>query len=185
MSFIKPRFSAISGLLLLCLHTGNAAAISCKPDSITPSNQSEQYLDNGDGTVTDLRYGLMWMRCSLGQSWVDGECRGTPSQYSIWQQALHAASQPRQFAGYADWRLPNMMQLATLVERSCYQPAISLSVFPSTPAAVYWSSTPDAAAIPGSGLEGRAIDFSDGSETILDTSQHRFIRLVRPLLQSH
>jgi hypothetical protein len=59
------------------------------------------FLDHGDGTASDTRTGLMWMRCALGQSWDGNACIGKPSFYNLDEVSL-----PIEFAGYSDWRLP-------------------------------------------------------------------------------
>ena len=61
-----------------------------------------QLTDNGDGTVTDLATGLMWMQADNG----DG---------LIWEDAL-AFAEALTAAGYDDWRLPNAKELQTIVD---------------------------------------------------------------------
>jgi hypothetical protein len=46
------------------------------------------------------------------------------------------------FAGKSDWRLPNIAELHTIVERENYNPAINTAMFPSTPGRFFWSSSP-------------------------------------------
>ncbi|MBJ6938275.1 DUF1566 domain-containing protein, partial [Vibrio cholerae] len=79
--------------------------------------------DNGDGTVTHHTTGLIWQRCSLGQSWDGTDCTGEATTFT-WEEALAAAAQ-HTFAGRNDWRLPNKNELVSIVEYRCYRPAIN------------------------------------------------------------
>ncbi|RWX45678.1 hypothetical protein H206_01435 [Candidatus Electrothrix aarhusensis] len=119
------------------------AAQICKPDSILASTPDSQLVDNNDGTITDIKTGLMWKRCLEG---VEGDnCEnGSPSDFT-WQQALQqprAVNDASGFAGYGDWRLPNIRELITIVEEQCYNPAINLNRFPNTPSSYVWSGSP-------------------------------------------
>jgi hypothetical protein len=45
-------------------------------------------------------------------------------------------------AGFADWRLPNVKELYSLVETGCFVQTINTTVFPGmVPDAAYWSSS--------------------------------------------
>lgn len=48
-------------------------------DAINNSLIDGRYRDNRDGTVTDIKTKLQWMRCSVGQSWNGQSCAGRPS----------------------------------------------------------------------------------------------------------
>ena len=103
------------------------------------------FSDHGNGTVTDHATGLMWMQCSVGQTWQAGSpasCIDTASTM-IWQNALQAAFSANTVAqfGYADWRLPNLKELESLVDIEKSNPAIDPSAFPNTMSDYYWSST--------------------------------------------
>ncbi len=67
------------------------------------------FTDNGDGTVTDSKTGLTWMRCAMGQTWSGTTCTGWDGMYT-WDQARTLNTT---FAGHSDWRLP------TIRERAC------------------------------------------------------------------
>ena len=60
-----------------------------------------RYRDNGDGTISDLVTGLMWQKdCKLQLQW---------------EQAMSRAS-GFNLAGYADWRLPSIKELYSLID---------------------------------------------------------------------
>lgn len=40
-----------------------------------------------------------------------------------------------------DWRIPNIKELSTIIERACTSPARNTDIFPVTVASVMWSST--------------------------------------------
>ncbi len=126
--------------LIWCLSlVTQIASATCRTD-IALSTPDQDFKLHSDGTVTHNSTGLMWMRCSLGQSW-DGEtCTGNASTYS-WQAALVEA-QNKSYAGYNDWRLPNKNELLSILEQRCESPSINSTVFPSTPSNLFWSSSP-------------------------------------------
>jgi hypothetical protein len=64
------------------------------------------FVNNGDGTITDRATGLMWQKngSSRAKSWDRGK---------IYLIQLNKD----RFAGYSDWRLPTIEELASLVER--------------------------------------------------------------------
>jgi hypothetical protein len=121
-----------------------------------------RYRDNGDGTVTDGRIGLQWMRFALGQEWKDNTCIGEAKEYT-WQSALDMVDVLNcqgGYASYCDWRVPTKEELLTLVYcssgkpkmwndtgKSCqgdYQhPTIHQQAFPNTPTRLFWSSSTD------------------------------------------
>lgn len=169
----KKVLIAVAGLLV----SGIASAQVCKESVIQPTAQAERFIDHQDGTVTDSKTGLMWSKCSVGQTYSSGECVGL-SQSKGWAESLQyiqslngAGGQ----AGYADWRMPNIDELATIVEYQCFDPAVNLSVFPATPSKTYWSSTPD----PQVSGEGRSIYFKYGTDITPEVEKERFVRLVR------
>ncbi|MCX6728845.1 MAG: DUF1566 domain-containing protein [Candidatus Saccharibacteria bacterium] len=102
-------------------------------------------------TVLDKKTGLIWMRCALGQTWNGTDCIGAP-QAMFWQTALQTAESTT-YAGNSNWRLPNIQELRSLVEESCFLPAINSTIFPNTyvhlfpnttdatTSGFYWSST--------------------------------------------
>jgi hypothetical protein len=119
---------------------GGLLAQTCN-DFIPATAPDSRYTAPGDGTVTDSQTGLMWKQCSEGQSGAD--CGDGWVTGHTWREALQQA-EASSFAGYSDWRLPNIKELSSLVERRCNSPAISIDYFPNTASLYYWSSSPGA-----------------------------------------
>ncbi len=120
-----------------------AGAQTCQTNSILATTPTNRFTINNDGTVSDTKTGLTWKKCSEGQSGVD--CRmGEAAKYA-WQGALQQAQSVNNnggFAGYKNWRLPNMKELDSIVEKQCIDPSINLVVFPESQSNAYWSSSP-------------------------------------------
>ncbi len=89
------------------------------------------FTDNSDGTVTDSLPGLMWDKCTSGQS--GAGCAGTAVYYT-WKQALALATSANtdNYKGHSDWRLPNIKELESLVKINASYPTID-ATFPHTP----------------------------------------------------
>ncbi len=167
-------------LSLACAKTVNAQTCSA---SIVSSNVPGTLISLKNGTVNEIVNGLMWERCSLGQTYDANtdSCSGTPTIFNTWEEALAAADENNSFGAYDDWRLPNLKELAVIVERQCIAPAIDVEVFPNTPNGVYWSNSYDDQQIQSVELKGRLIDYTDGTEFLKDINKHRYIRLVRDM----
>lgn len=143
---IKSLLLTIPALLV----TVPVAAQTCS-NSIDPTAPITRYTLHDDGTVTDDATGLRWQRCPAGFTLDDG---GTPLDYTDdgcdtsgigtldWQGALQAAESANTGSGVNSWRLPNIKELMSLVERQCAAPAVNANVFPDMPqSALLWSST--------------------------------------------
>lgn len=129
-----------------------------------------RYVVHANGTVTDRETGLMWKRCGEGHSGQD--CEGSIVWF-YWKDAMQAAASSN-FAGYSDWRLPNVKELQGLVETGCHFPSINAVVFPNTESTVYWTSTPLAF-----GAEVWRVGFNIGATTIGFRRDIGRVRLVR------
>ncbi len=174
----KPKAEAysarlVSGTFLRPLDTPIASqgTQSCR-DSIRPTAPAERFTDNGDGTVTDQDTGLMWKQCPEGLPGPNctayGTAVGAGFDYAAvaytWQGALQRVQTVNATVGnpdvnpgdYSDWRLPNIKELASILERACVNPALNLGLFPGDykdrtvnddvgrTDARFWSSSPDA-----------------------------------------
>jgi len=140
-----------------------------------PSNTPDsRYTLHSDGTATDTVTGLLWQRCSLGQTWNGSTCTGSISTYT-WQLALQQGVS-NNFAGYSDWRLPNKYELGSIAASERRGPAINTTVFPNTPVAYYWSSSPG---LINSNSVSWYINFDGGFDATYIRSGTFGVRLVR------
>lgn len=155
---------------------GVAAQQKC--NSTKSSLPSARFQDNGDGTTTDLESQLMWMRCSSGQQWLGKRCVGAADTHGWMEAQRYAGNVNRDGAAFFnDWRVPSLRELATITDRGCENPRTNLSVFPGTPAAPFWSSTPR----PGEDAGERVLALSFGVDGVMIARKdERFhVRLVR------
>lgn len=150
-----------------------------------PDYGINDFVDNGDGTVTDRATGLMWTK---GDSGTLGAGRGGNGGLD-WPEALAWVAQ-LDHAGHTDWRLPNAKELQSIVDYTrspnrTHSAAID-PVFDATPIvneggqldfAYYWTSTTHARARSGSAAVyvafGRALGYMPdrrpgGSPQLLD-----------------
>lgn len=145
MNFKPFNLKRSLGSLLLCgLLPATSFAQQCNPAALITTPTS-RFIDNGDGVVTDTKTNLMWQKCSYGQSGNDCSTGATiPLPWKESLQYVESLNNSSGFAGHVDWRLPNAKELSSLLERSCFIPAINLAVFPNVDSSngSFWSSTP-------------------------------------------
>ncbi|PJZ82736.1 DUF1566 domain-containing protein [Leptospira meyeri] len=101
---------------------------------------SAPFVENGNGTVTDVATGLVWQKCSWGQTGSD--CSGSSATFATWSVALNQCHSLT--LASRSWRLPNVIELRSILDLTkALDPLVDTSAFPSTPIAglYYWSST--------------------------------------------
>ena len=181
-------------MIIFILGIGCAAqslAQSCN-DAIAQTTFSERFdISLADPSfATDLATSLEWQRCPAGLVFND---QGDAADISIhtcdtppeltdddpetivltlfnWIQAINRAAEEG-----GEWRLPNVKELATIVEHGCAIPAINTEVFPGTTSVGYWASTPSA----DTDSSAWTVNFNDGSNITVTKSTPLSIRLVR------
>jgi hypothetical protein len=95
------------------------------------SKTNERFIDNGDGTVTDNMSGLVW---------IQNPTLVFPKKLS-WEEAVKAC-QELQFGGHADWRLPGILELHSLLDYTQSNPSLPKSnSFVGVQFDSYWSGT--------------------------------------------
>ena len=112
-------------------------------DFITDEWPDYRYdINTADAVVIDKKTTLMWKRCSEGLT--GNNCENGVATLHNWQQALllQDAANAENFAGFNDWRLPNIEELRSIVALNCANPAINEVAFPNTPVYWFWSSSP-------------------------------------------
>ncbi len=126
---------------------------------------SAALVDKGGETLSDPQTGLMWQKASAS---------GT----TTWQQAL-AYAEGLSLEGYDDWRLPSRNELLTLVDFTCFDPAVDPVLAPHTESWGYWTSTTYM------GLPYRqlayTVDFLGGSVSAAYKTLSSHVRAVRSL----
>ncbi len=162
---------AVAISLSLGAYTVLAAPI-CK-NNIMASTPSSDFIDNNDGTITHKTTGLMWKKCPEGLEGAD--CATYTVANKNWKEALEMANTST-FAGYDDWRLPNIKELNSIVERRCSYPTINKNIFPNPNATsgIYRSSSYD---VSGNGVF--IVDFRKYQEMIYNKNSVFRLRLVR------
>jgi len=156
--------------------SSHSMAQSCHSDTMAETTPDTQYVIHGDETVTDTTTALMWKQCVEGLS--DPACSSGIAELQTWQDALQTANDTNDnggFAGYTDWRVPNIAELVSLVEEQCTGSSINDSVFPNTAKKFIWTSSPDFNLDEGSW----SVDFNIGTTATLVRDNAFQVRLVR------
>lgn len=171
---VVRNYSATFVAMLCALVTHTSALAQSCVAGVRTSNPSSFYVV-ASGTATDLRSGLMWDQCPWGQS--GNGCAVGGSSVHTWQEALAipASANATAYKGYADWRIPNLKELRSIVEECRVAPSINEAVFPATTASNYWSSSPHSY----DATTAWDVDFFNGISAVDSRDFRTRVRLVR------
>jgi len=166
-----------AGSVIACAGTGH--------DGETQFGAALSYVENGDGTITDVNTGLMWEKLSD-----DGSIHDKDTAYT-WDNAfavkIAALNTPPCFAGHCDWRVPNVKELGSIVDYQVFVPSVSPAFNTGCVAAcagtscsctasnAYWSSSSNAAVA----FNAWVVNFSNGLVNNDFKLINRFVRAVR------
>lgn len=112
-------------------------------------------------SLTSPKNELTWQRRD------DGIGRNWPDALSYCENLV--------LAGYSDWRLPDIKELAFLTDDSRHTPAIDPAAFPETKTAGYWSST----SLADNPKFAWFVYFNNGYVNPVDKSHEYYTRCVR------
>jgi len=135
------RMRSLCALLLGCLFlavAGGAIAAGNADEQLTGPRATLRFIDNNNGTVTDIISGLTWLK--------DADCFGVQT----WDDAISLAGNlANGQCGLSDgsksgqWRLPNREELASLINHQQRDSSawLNLQGFSKVRSNFYWSST--------------------------------------------
>jgi hypothetical protein len=142
---------------------------------------ANDFVDNGDGTITDRRTGLMWEKGG-------GSTSRTLRRAKLYVRKLNSSM----FAGHSDWRLPTIEELASLLESHETNGRHIDSLFDQKQARCWssdkgpkfggWTSTPPQAwcvNFPSGTIDLQVVTPSDGEHKGFPS--HIYVRAVRSL----
>lgn len=155
------HMNIIASLLLL----PSLMSVSALGAAACSGAESRYVLQNSQTEVLDNTTGLIWQRCSAGLA--DTACATGSASAVNWQAAIELAN--------GAWRLPNVKELASLLEPECTNPSINVTLFPATSSVAYWTASPDTT-VPANAWQ---VDFAAGLTSSTAKTVALQVRLVR------
>lgn len=153
---------SVRWVMVVCAGIAGLLGTGTVAEAVAPPGQFE--VDAAAGTVHDVKSGLIWQR---GFSLVP----------LAWEIAL-THCEGLLLGGWSDWRLPNYLELQSIVDNSRVSPSIDVAAFPATPSQDFWSSSP-VFGTPGSAFR---VSFDSGSASGAATTTTYRVRCVRTCL---
>jgi len=129
ISWTLPASGQTTAYAAVTLHAD--APITVPDDGTIRAGTTQSYVDNGDGTISDLATGLMWeKKCSGcgGAHDVDARYDRRPgsagTEVAEWLRMINAEGGTG-LAGHDDWRLPQVEELIGLIDYERFNPAVA------------------------------------------------------------
>lgn len=148
------------------------------PDAISQKNKPKpppRFVDNGNGTVTDIQTGLMWEKktdCAVATStdihcvknryqWSTDHNNPNGSLFTDFLRRINTTVSTSAdgvnvtdvcFASFCDWRVPNVAELRSIVSApypTCIPGLCIDPIFGPTEPDGYWTSTKDTVVVDG------------------------------------
>ncbi|MBU6283626.1 DUF1566 domain-containing protein [bacterium] len=187
------------------LATGQTHDTGWGSDGHVKAGATRTFVDNGDGTVTDLRTGLTWEKKSGDDSihawdrtftWCgdanpfDEICdvAGTPMDGTAVTDFIATLNAGNGFAGHTDWRIPNLEELESIRKVGAIgalagfeafdtgcAPGCTVTSCSCTRPAPYWTSS-TYRAFP---YDAWTVEFRGGSVEAFDKTGRHLLRAVR------
>ena len=104
-----------------------AVVLPAPADASAPAGQ---YVVTGGVSVYDTRTKLTWQQVG-------------PVKTYNWEDAKAYCAGVGATLGGTGWRLPTLKELMTITDHTVFNPAIDATAFPGTPAALFWTSSPN------------------------------------------
>ena len=140
MFSLTHRIFIITGMIALSISTGDSQKLL--PFKLPDTGQLDRYTstpgedadfiinpisltDNGNGTITDNNTGLMWQKTDGGEMTFEN---------------AGAFCNNLRLGGHADWRLPTSIELFSINNYDCLNPALDTTYFARTQAQYWWTS---------------------------------------------
>lgn len=99
--------------------------------------KASDFIDKGH-YIIDLKLKLEWLKCSIGQQWINNRCEGKPIKLNMIEADEIKILVGEKLGGV--WRLPNRKELESLVCKECKITKINTVIFPDTPSEPFWTS---------------------------------------------
>lgn len=95
------------------------------------SQNSHEFKELPNGVVSHVRSGLIWRMCPIGMHYKDGECISSSNIRVIDPFTASMIVNKTSFAGYSDWRVPALHELAIIFQPRCEGAYVTEHIYPN------------------------------------------------------